>query len=143
MSELLKSLLPYGTLLTAAGGVIGFFWMVTIYILNRQTELAKTEFERLHDVMRKIQIDDICKDGDPFIEVQVAAIYELCFLSRYHPLSIKYLEAKKIEWQNYDGKNDEKYKTIGVQAIELALAKIKRGNFFQRIARDFKQFYNS
>lgn len=141
MSELLKSLLPYGTLLTVIGGGIGFFWTVIIYILNRQRELAKAEFERFHDVMRKIQTDDTSEDKKPFIEVQVAAIYELGFLSRYHPLSIKYLEAKKIEWQgNTDNK---KYETIGVPAIELALAKIKRGNFFQRIVRDFKQFYNS
>lgn len=144
MVDFFKSLLPYTTTLPIFGGAVAFLWTSVILLLNRKREREKAEFERFHDVMRKIQIDETAGGKEaPYIEVQVAAIYELGFLTRYYPLSYTYLKAKKYEWQDKETHKNDKYRTMGIPAIELALTKIERGTFIQRIVRDFKQFYNS
>lgn len=143
MEEFLKSALPYVALFTAAGGGFSFVWTSVNFLLNRKRESEKAEFERFHDVMRKIQIDEAAGAKEaPYIEVQVAAIYELSFLKRYYPLSSTYLKAKKNEWADKTKHQNEKYRTMGIPAIELALMKVERGTFAQRVVRAFKGFFN-
>ncbi|MCQ4105173.1 hypothetical protein NOG67_13365 [Erwinia persicina] len=143
MNVLLHASLPYVALFSIFGGAITFTWTVIIFILNRSREREKAEFERLHNVIRKIQVDEsLDKDGknvSPYIEIQIAAIYELRYLTRYYPFSALYLEEKKQEWKTRPV--NAKYKILGVPAIDLALETINRGTLTQRLKRNFIKFY--
>ncbi|WP_312043974.1 hypothetical protein [Erwinia sp.] len=140
MNELFKAALPYAGLFSIAGGAIAFTWTIVMYFLNSRRERAKAEFERFHDVMRKVQFDEVDgKKENPYIEIQVSAIYELSFLKRYYPLSSVYLAAKRKEWLT--SSENEKYQSMGVPAIDLALKKIDKKSLLLRLKDYFVRFF--
>ncbi|MBA0204125.1 hypothetical protein [Pectobacterium aroidearum] len=136
-------LIPLLGLLPLLGAACAFLWGMIISILNRSRERDEAQFKRFHEIIRKIQHDTdqdgkpiTDKDGThsaPYIEIQIAAIYELRFLKRYHPLSVIYLKQKKDEWQN--SKTNNKYSNLGVLIIEDTIQYIEFNGFFNRFRR--------
>ena len=119
------------------GASAAFCWGMFQYFQRRSRENDEAQFKRFHDVIRKIQHDvDEGKHTAPYIEIQIAAIYELRFLTRYHPVSVLYLEHKKIEWEKFDNK----YKILGVPTINDTLHYIKKGTWRSRIQKKFTSF---
>lgn len=140
MNEIFKAALPYAGLFSIAGAAIAFTWTIIMYFMNSRRERAKAEFDRFHDVMKKIQFDEVDgKKEAPYIEIQVSAIYELGFLKRYYPLSSAYLIAKREEWLT--SSKSKKYQTMGIPTIDLALEKINKKSFLMTLKESFLQFY--
>ncbi|WP_233981472.1 hypothetical protein [Pectobacterium versatile] len=141
-AEKLIPLIPLLGLLPLLGAACAFLWGMVIFVLNRSRERDEAQFKRFHEIIRKIQHDTdqngnpiIDKDGThsaPYIEIQIAAVYELRFLKRYHPLSISYLKQKKEEWQK---DNRHKYSTLGVCVIENTIQYIEFKGFFNKIRK--------
>lgn len=120
------------------GACIAFTWGAFQFLINRSRENDEAQFKRFHEVIRKIQHDiEDGKHTNPYIEIQVAAIYELRFLKRYHPASEIYLIKKRDEWTNLGGS----YLMYGVPIIDSTLEYISKGGVFKRIKRSFSSFY--
>lgn len=81
--------------IASAAGVIGAVASVINYILIKRLEFRREEFARYHAVIRQINVDDKDKDGKPFIEVQMASIYELTLMPRYFDVSLRILKKRK------------------------------------------------
>lgn len=132
-------LTKYIAILPIMGTSIAFLWGIFQYLFNRRRENQEAQFKRFHDVMRKIQHDtDEGKHTNPYVEIQIAAIYELRFLTRYHPVSEIYLSSKLVEWKALGGK----YLSLGVPTILGTLEYIKRGTIRIRLKRSFITFYD-
>lgn len=120
------------------GACIAFLWGVVQFLIGRSREIDEAQFKRFHEVIRKIQHDvDEGKHTSPYIEIQIAAIYELRFLTRYHPVSEIYLIQKKDEWEKLHGK----YKTIGIPTIDSTLQEIKKGTWRTKLKKSFSSFH--
>lgn len=131
-------LTKYIAILPILGACLAFLWGVFQFLINRKRESDEAQFKRFHDVIRKIQHDiDEGKHTSPYVEIQIAAIYELRFLTRYHQVSEIYLASKLCEWQSLTGI----YQTVGVQTILSTLEYIRRGTIRIRLKRSFISFY--
>lgn len=140
MFDSLKDFIQFSVLLPYLGGIIAFLWSIYLYLVKRTRERDESEFKRFHDVIQKIQFhNNDGKEEDPYIEIQIVSIFELGTLKRYYPISIVYLEHKKKEWEEKD--LSDKYKMLGVPAINLALEQIKRGSRLQRLKQNFLAYY--
>lgn len=115
--------IPIIGVLSLLGAAITFLWGVVIYLLNRSREMKEAEFNRFHEIIRKIQHDKDSTGNNtaPYIEIQIAALYELRFLNRYHPMALIYLKEKRVEWANNGGK----YLSIGVPVIDSTIGSIE------------------
>ncbi|EOV4177748.1 hypothetical protein V1954_14970 [Yersinia sp. 2538 StPb PI] len=119
-----KELLPIVGILSLSGAAVTFLWGVVIFLLNRSREMHEAEFNRFHEIIRKLQ-HDLDADGkttSPYIEIQIAAVYELRYLKRYHSVSLIYLKSKKTEWTGLGGL----YLNMGVPVIDHTINCIER-----------------
>ncbi|MFN2095151.1 hypothetical protein ACKVM9_002900 [Pantoea agglomerans] len=125
-------------ILPILGACAAFAWGAFQFLTNLKRESEEAQFKRFHDVMRKIQHDfDEGRHTAPYIEIQIAAVYELRFLTRYHSVSEIYLSKKTQEWHDLG----EKYESIGVPVILNTLDYIKKGTLRIRLKRSFISFY--
>lgn len=122
-----EKFIPVIGVVSMIGATVTFLWGVVIFLLNRSREMREAEFNRFHEIIRKIQhdSDNQGKNTAPYIEIQIAAVYELRFLTRYHPMSLIYLREKRKEWE---GKGS-KYLDIGVPVIDIAIQAIEEKSF--------------
>ncbi|MGP6463314.1 hypothetical protein [Pantoea agglomerans] len=138
MIVLMNILTKHIALLPILGACTAFLWGVFQFLANRKREGEEAQFKRFHDVIRKIQHDfDEGKHTTPYIEIQIAAVYELRFLTRYHPVSEIYLNKKIQEWHDLG----KKYESVGVPVILNTLDYIKKGTLRIRLKRSFISFY--
>ncbi|GKV88192.1 hypothetical protein [Pectobacterium carotovorum] len=142
-----EKLIPLLGLLPLIGAACAFCWGMIVFILNRKRENDEAQFKRFHEIIRKIQ-HDTDKEGNPitnkegkheapYIDVQIAAIYELRFLKKYYPLSKLYLEQKKIDWQKRTGT----YLTVAIPTIESTIQFIEQDGFLKKFHKYFPDPY--
>jgi len=134
----METLLKYIAILPLIGAAFAFFWGVIQFLVNREMAQDEAQFNRFQEIIRKIQYE--IQDGkhtSPYIEIQIAAIYELRFLEKYHPAAEIYLKQKKTEWQMLSGK----YQSLGVPIIDSTLSYIVKGTWKTRLKRSFLSFY--
>lgn len=75
-------------------GLVGAVWSVFNYIAIKRLEFRREDFLRYHAVVRQVNVDDKSDDGRPFIEVQMASIYEMTLMPRYYDLSLRILRKR-------------------------------------------------
>lgn len=75
-------------------GLVGAAWSVLNYIAIKRLEFRREDFLRYHAVVRQINVDDKSDDGNPFIEVQIASVYEMTLMPRYFELSLRILRKR-------------------------------------------------
>ncbi len=95
-------------------GVIKFIQFVNI----KKRESKQKDFENYHKLVERLVVDRTSEDGRPFIDIQIATIYELENFPRYKSVSIFILNRMK---DRLVGKPDQK---DVISQIEKTLKKI-------------------
>lgn len=107
------------TLISVLVAVIALWMPVRQTILTKRIEAQREMFLRYHAIIRQINGDEKEADGRPFIEMQIAAVFELTLLTKYHAVSLRILKRRK---RLLKSTTDEALR----REIDLAIAKIER-----------------
>jgi hypothetical protein len=93
----LKVLLAVGgALASIAAGI----WAVVIFFHKAITEREQKEFDRYRMLIKDLNVGE---DGSaPFIDFQLAAVYQMRFYRKYYPRSLWMLNRLKLQWAAND-----------------------------------------
>lgn len=101
--------------------LIGAMWSVINYITIKRLEIRREEFSRYHTVIRQINIDDLSDSGNPFLEMQIAAVYELTLMPKYYDVSLRILNKRLDQMRNLKAPQFEHLQ----DEIKLSIASIE------------------
>ncbi len=79
-------------LITLIAGVYKFWQFVNI----KRSDALQRDYENFHDLVGKLVVDRQQEDGRPFIDIQIASVYELKNYPRYYRVSSVILERMKF-----------------------------------------------
>ncbi|MCU6618537.1 hypothetical protein OCO52_18775 [Achromobacter mucicolens] len=104
-----------GVIITFVALLVPFYQTVLI----KGIEARRERYLRYHAIIRQINVDDKEADGRPFIDMQIAAVFELTLLPEYHAVSLRILRRiKRRLTSNSD--------TALAREVDLSIAKIER-----------------
>ena len=97
--------------ITLVAGVYKFWQFVNI----KKEEGRQRDFENYHNLIERLVVDRKGLDGRPFIDVQIASVYELRNFKRYYPATKIILERTGNRLKDKPEQKDlveELYRTI-------------------------------
>lgn len=93
---MLDSLGPYAGSLGGVASVLLLCLTVYQYIRVKKEEGSREQFQRYHEIIRRINVDHLETDKRPYLEVQMASVYELTNLPKYYDVSLRILKRRSI-----------------------------------------------
>jgi hypothetical protein len=119
ISNFFTWLFAHGVSATGVGTAIAFVVSVFKFLSVRKRESQEREYDKYHVIIRRIVAPDE-KDAFPFLDRQIAAVFELRHFPRYYECTERILLGLKQSWPN------EKGTERLIQEIDLTLKYIKK-----------------
>lgn len=89
-------------LITLIVGIYKFWQFVNI----KRENARQRDFENYHNLIKRLVVDREDSDGRPFIDVQIASVFELKNFVRYYPATKIILERTKNRLKNKPEQKD-------------------------------------
>jgi hypothetical protein len=112
-------------LITLVVGVYKFWQLVNI----KRSDALQRDYVNFHDLIGKLVVDRQHGDGRPFIDIQIASVYELKNYPRYYRVSSVILERMKIR---LNGKPEQ---ADLIKEIDKVHSYINKNWFFRKLSR--------
>lgn len=89
-------------LITLIAGVYKFWQFVNV----KREDARQRDYDNFHNLVEKLVVDRKESDGKPFIDVQIASVYELKNYPRYYSVAVCILQRMKNRLKGKDEQRD-------------------------------------
>src|SRR5450432_1675589 len=112
MTTVIKWIFSHGVNVGALGAAIAFAFSVYQFLSVRKRESYEREFNGYHSLIERLVSGE---KGTPFLDRQIATVFELRHFPRYYEITVRILQGLRKEWS---GK--EEHRRL-IEEIDLTL----------------------